>query len=173
MIYDKIYFMIITFVILLLAAPSFGQHQIILSTNFDGEVTKGSKEALIEEIRKGSSVRVGYQLDFDKDKVADFDHWTTAEFITILNGEVFTQIRNINLQIPKLDIPQIDIIPVNTMWTAILGSNGFLKNRYVYEDLVPEYDEEGNPIINEKIEKELKRREVKTWKVATFWAVEK
>lgn len=112
-------------------------------------------------------------MDFNKDKIADFDHWSTAEFITILKGEVFTQIRNINLQIPNLETPQVDIIPVNTMWTGFLGSNGLLKNRFVYADLVPEYDDEGNPIIDEKVEKELKRREVQTWNVATFWAVEK
>ncbi len=150
----------------------FGQHNIVLTTDFDGNVTKGSKEQLINEIRKGKSVRVGYQLDFDNDKVADFDHWLDAEFITILNGEVFTQIRNINLQIPNMEDPQIDIIPVNTMWTAILGTNSILKNRFVYDDLVPDYDEDGNPIIDEKMEKEIAKRDVQTWKVATIWVVE-
>ena len=93
-------------------------------------------------------------------------------FITILNGEVFTQIRNINLQIPNMEDPQIDIIPVNTMWTAILGTNSILKNRFVYDDLVPDYDEDGNPIIDEKMEKEIAKRDVQTWKVATIWVVE-
>lgn len=151
---------------------SYSQHHIVLTTDFDGNITEGSKEILISEIRKGKSLRVGYQLDFDKDKIADFDHWAPAEFITILGGEVFTQIRNINYQIPKKDIPQIDIIPVNTKWTAILGTNGILKNRYVYPDLVPSYDEDGNPIVDDKMERELKKREVRTWNVATTWVIQ-
>lgn len=150
----------------------FCQHKIVLSTNFDGEVISGSKDSLIAEIRKGKSIRYGYQLDFNKDKVADFDHWGPAEFITILGGEVFTQIRNINLQIPNEEIPQIDIIPVNTQWTAILGTNSVLRNRFVYDDIKFELDEEGQPIMTEKIEKDLKIREAYTWKVATFWAVD-
>ena len=159
-------------VFLILSCALFGQHEIILETDFDGNVVMGSKDALIKEIRKGRSVRVGYQLDFDKDKVSDFDHWTDAEFITILDGEVFTQIKNINMQVPDLKIPQVDIMPVNTMWTAILGTNSLLKNRYVYGELKFETDNEGKPIVTPQVEKELKKREVRTWKVATFWAVE-
>lgn len=153
------------------ATSCFSQTNILLHTDFDGTVINGSKEKLIEEIRKGKSVRVGWQLDFNDDQEADFDHWMDAEFITILNGEVFTQIRNINIQAPNLDVPQLDIMPVNTMWTAILGTNSLLKNRYVYPELEFERDEDGNPIVTEEVEKGLKRREVHTWKVATFWAI--
>ncbi len=145
---------------------------IVLATDFDGEVVQGSKLALIHEIRKGKPVRIGWQLDFNKDKKADFDHWADAEFITILDNEVFTQLRNINFQSPKLDVPQIDIIPANTMWTGIVGTNGLLKNRFVYPELKYETDEDGNPIMTNALEKELAKREVRTWKVATFWVVE-
>lgn len=149
------------------------QSRIVLETDFDGNVVAGSKTELIKEIRLGKPVRVGYQLDFNEDKVSDFDHWTEAEFITILNNDVFTQIRNINIQGPNIDVPQIEIFPINTMWTAILGTNSILKNRFVYEgELVYETDEEGNPIMTPEIEKELERREVDTWKVATFWVIQ-
>lgn len=148
-------------------------YEIVLETDFDGNVVNGSKEALIEEIRKGKPVRVGWQLDFNKDKVGDFDHWMDAEFITILKDDVFTQIKNINLQVPKMEIPQIDIIPVNTMWTGIIGTNSLLINRYVYDKLEYEVDTLGNPIVTEKVEKELAKRETRTWEVATFWSVAK
>lgn len=161
------------FLLSLFVTPTFSQHSIALHTGFSGEVIEGSKQLLIDEIRKGKSVRIGYQLDFNSDGVADFDHWATAEFITILDGEVFTQIRNINIQIPNMKVPQIDIMPNNIMWTAILGTNGLLKNRFVFSDLETEYDENGKQIIDEKMEKELKKREVSTWKVSTFWAIEK
>lgn len=147
--------------------------KIVLETDFDGNVVSGSKKELIKEIRKGKPVRVGWQLDFDNDNKPDFDHWMDAEFITILDDEVFTQIRNINLQVPKLDIPQVDIISTNTMWTGILGTNGLLINRFVYGELKYDVDTLGNPIMTEELEKELARRETKTWKVATFWVVER
>lgn len=63
---------------------------IVLETDFDGNVVKGSKATLIEEIRKGKPVRVWCQLDFNDDKDPDFDHWLDAEFITILKEDVFT-----------------------------------------------------------------------------------
>jgi len=150
-----------------------GKYEIVLETDFDGNVVKGSKENLIEEIRNGNVVRVGYQLDFNDDKKPDFDHWLEAEFITILKNDVFTQIRNINAQIPKMDIPQIDIIPSNLMWTAILGTNGKLINRYVYPEPEYEKDSEGNILESEKNNKELAMRKPNTWNVATFWAVQK
>ena len=147
-------------------------YEIVLATDFDGNVTAGSKEALIKEIRMGQPVRIGWQLDFDEDKEANFDHWAEAEFITILGSEVFTQIRNINAQIPNTEIPQIEIIPNNLMWTAILGTNGKLVNRFVMKDLEIGYDDEGNALMtDEEIEQEMGRRTPQTWAVATFWAV--
>ena len=167
-----------TLLILFTCAMSFlvsgqGNYEIVLETDFDGLVVKGSKEKLIELIREGNPVRIGWQLDFNEDKEPDFDHWMGAEFITILGKDVFTQIRNINAQIPNVDTPQIKIIPNNLMWTAILGTNSKLVNRFVYEDLKIERDSLGQAIITDKIQEELDRREPSTWKVATFWAVPK
>lgn len=165
------FFFLISFSYVLTAQTHF---QIVCETDFDGQVVSGSKATLIEEIRKGKPVRIGWQLDFNEDKVADFDHWMDAEFITILGEDVFTQIRNINVQALDLETPQIDIIPVSTMWTGVLGTNSILKNRFVYsKDLEFETDEEGNPIMTDEVEKDLARREVQSWKVATFWAVPK
>ncbi len=47
---------------------------IVLATDFDGNVTEGSKSELIKYIREGKPVRVGWQLDFNEDKEPDFDH---------------------------------------------------------------------------------------------------
>ncbi len=104
---------------------------IVLETDFDGQVVKGSKEELIKYIREGKSVRVGWQLDFDEDKVPDFDHWVEASFITILGNEVFTQIDPIYAQGPDIDKPQIQIYADETKWTAVIGTNGVLLNRFV------------------------------------------
>jgi len=106
-------------------------YEIVLSTDFDAEVTSGSKEDLIRAIRSGQPVRVGYQLDFNGDKEPEFDHWIEATFITILGNEVFTQIDPIFAQGPNTNIPQIEIFSDNTRWTAVIGTNGKLLNRFV------------------------------------------
>lgn len=148
-------------------------HDIVVSTDFEGNVVEGSIDTLISEIRKGKPVRVGFQLDFNGDKKPDFDHWIDAEYITILNGQVFTQIESIFRQIPRFDIPQIDIIPVDDKWTGIVGTNSKLLNRFVLGPIEFETDENGQPIVTKDIEKALKQREVRTWMVATFWSVPK
>lgn len=168
--------LILFWTILLLSSYSMsnaqGTYKVIVATNFEGEVSEGSIEKLIELIREGKPVRVGYQLDFNKDKISDFDHWLEAEFITILNGHVFTQIDPIYMQGPNIDVPQVEIFPSNTKWTAVLGTNGKLLNRYVFDKLEFKLDKDGNPIMDEATEKELKKREVRTWEVATFWSVQ-
>ena len=156
-------------------------YDIVLATDFDGNVTEGSKENLIKYIREGKPVRVGYQLDFDDDKVADFDHWVEATFITILKNEVFTQIDPIYMQGPDLDIPQILIYPSPTQWTAVLGTNGKLLNRFILnEDLVAklkadtsleESEKESQIALLEESQEAMKK--VETWQVATFWSVQK
>ena len=158
-------------------------YSIVLETDFGGAVSSGSKEKLISYIREGKPVRVGWQLDFDGDNTADLEHWVDATFITILKKEVFTQIDPIFAQGPNESIPQVEIYPDNTRWTAVLGTNGVLLNRFVQRDSdVPElvFDESLNLSEEEKtklIEQEENRkkamREVNSWKVATFWSVQK
>lgn len=171
----KIYKVLKIFSILFFSLHLSGQgaYKIVLKTDFDGNVVEGSKEELIRLIREGNPVRIGWQLDFDEDKQADFDHWMDAEFITILKNDVFTQIRNINAQIPNDQIPQIKIIPNNLMWTAILGTNSKLLNRFVYDDIEYTLDSLGQAIMDEKTLQEIEIRKISTWNVATFWAVPK
>ena len=158
-------------------------YDIVLATDFDGNVTKGSKPALIEYMREGKPVRVGWQLDFNGDKKPDFDHWVEATYITILEEEVFTQIDPIYAQGPNRKVPQVEIYPDNTRWTAIIGTNGKLLNRFIPEDIdiskimFVEFDtltaEEQKEKIKE-IDTNLKAvKEVKTWEVATFWSIQK
>ena len=147
-------------------------YELVVTTDFEGQVVSGSIDSLIQEIRKGKPVRVGWQLDFDKDRKPDFDHWVDAEFITILGGHVFTQIETIFVQGPNTSIPQVEIYPSTHQWTAVIGTNGKLLNRFIIED-TPNV-EVGEEINKEKIEKQLaEMKKVNTWKVATFWSVMK
>ena len=157
------------------------EYDMVLQTDFDGSVTQGSKEELISSIQKGNPVRVGWQLDFDDDQVPDLEHWVDATFITILGGEVFTQIEAIYAQGPNLEIPQIQIFPNNTKWTAVLGTNGLLLNRFIQNEAdIPAlvFDDSLNLSTDEKNqmrEQEQLRlktmKQVNTWHVSTSWAV--
>ena len=163
---------------LLCAAQSY---EIVLASDFDGNVAEGSKEDLIRFIREGKPVRVGYQLDFDDDKVADFDHWVEATFITILKNEVFTQIDPIFMQGPNMDLPQIEIFPNPTQWTAVIGTNSKLLNRFILNDDPVAKLKADNSMSEAEKEKRIASLEknmedmhkVETWQVATFWSVQK
>jgi len=149
-------------------------YEIVVATDFDGKVVSGSIEKLITEIRKGQPVRLGWQLDFNQDKQADFDHWVDAEFITILGDHVFTQIETIFAQGPNMDVPQVEIFPSDTQWTAVIGTNGKLLNRFIM-DVPPKIEAvDGAQLDEEMIKKQqAEMKKVQTWKVATFWAVPK
>lgn len=139
-------------------------NNIVLKTNFDGEVVSGSIDSLISEIQKGKELRIGYQLDFDKDGKSDIEHWIDADFISILNGHVFNQIEPIYRQIPKKEIPQIQILSSEMQWTGIIGTNGKLISRYI----IPNVDLIEDENVRSRMEK---TTEVKERMVATIWTI--
>ncbi|MEM9824697.1 MAG: hypothetical protein AAF985_26655 [Bacteroidota bacterium] len=136
--------------------------QVILRTDFEGQIIEGSIDSLISKISEGKKVRVGWQLDFDKDNQADLEHWIDANFISIINGHVYNQIDPIYRQIPTPD--QVQIINSKMQWTAIIGTNGKLLSRYIIPDLDAIEDEA-------KRAKMAKRALVSERMVATIWAI--
>ena len=154
-----------------LSAFSQRGYQVVVQTDFDGQVVSGSIDSLIAAIREGKPVRVGWQLDFNKDKQPDFDHWVDAEFITILNGHVFTQIETIYMQGPNLEIPQVEIYASSNQWTGVIGTNGKLLNRFIM-DKTPKISPEAEAKMDDALKEQITNiTKVKTWEVATFWSV--
>jgi len=123
--------------------------EILLKTDFDGKVTEGSLKTLIENIEKGESIRIGWQLDFNEDKIPDLEHWIDAKFLTIMSGHVFNQIEPIYAQAPMMEIPQVEISDSPLQWTAVIGTNGKLKSRYIYPNIENEEDEEERKYLEE------------------------
>ena len=111
------------------------ESEILLKTNFDGKVMEDSIKTLIENIEKGESIRIGWQLDFNEDKIPDLEHWIDAKFLTIMSGHVFNQIEPIYAQAPMMEIPQVEIRDSPIQWTAIIGTNGKLKSRYIHPNI--------------------------------------
>lgn len=141
---------------------------VVLKTDFEGQVEYGSIESLIAKIQEGKELRIGWHLDFDKDGKSDLTHWIDADFISVLNGHVFNQIAPIYRQLPKKDIPQVEIINSSMQWTGIIGTNGKLISRYIIPDL---------HILEAQTEDELlkaqlaKQTEVNERIVATVWVI--
>ena len=155
-------------------------YNLVLQTDFDGQVVSGSKDQLISDLRTGKPVRVGWQLDFDNDGNPDLEHWVDATFITILEGEVFTQVDPIYAQGPNAEIPQVEIFPDDTKWMAIIGTNSKLLNRFiqnesdiheiVFDDSINLTKEEKMEVIKQAELRTVAMKKVNTWKVTTFWS---
>jgi hypothetical protein len=139
------------------------ESEILLKTDFDGKIIDGSLKNLIENIEKGESIRIGWQLDFNDDKIPDLEHWIDGNFLTIINGHVFNQIEPIYGQVPMTAIPQVQISDSPIQWTAIIGTNGKLISRFIYPEL--------NKIEDEEYRKKMqKMTQINEQMVQTIWA---
>ncbi len=85
-----------------------------------GGTTFGSKKALIDAVRLGYPVRIGWGGN-------RVEHVAEADFLTILQGdEVFAQIRSIVGQAPSIANDSLKIrFRMNNQWTKISGTNGY------------------------------------------------
>lgn len=148
-----------------IASIAQNENSILLKTDFEGNIESGSIENLISEIQKGSKIRVGWKIDLNKDGSADLEHWIDANFLSILNGHVFNQIEPIYKQLPKSNIPQVEIIESTMMWTGIIGTNGKLISRYIIPELLQIEDDNLYDAM-------AKQTAIKEKMVATVWAVD-
>jgi len=89
--------------------------QIIYAHDKTGAGTEGSKEALIEAVRKGYPVRIYWAG-------RTVEHVTDVPFLTILAGEVFGQIHPIKGQKPSTNPPSVELR--ENEWVTIFSTNG-------------------------------------------------
>jgi hypothetical protein len=102
----------------------------LLTVEPGGIVSAGSKEVLISAVRSGTPIRVGWSLDFNSDGKAELAHWADAIFLTEFEGEIFTQITEIQRQGPIRGKARIDLGDKPLHWTGLLGTNGTLEGRF-------------------------------------------
>ena len=106
--------------------------ELLLETTADGEVASGSVDAVLEAVRAGRALRVGWELRFrgpDGEEVA-LEHWADAGFLTIWKGHVFAQIRDIYTQGPVMDAPAIHLGREPHGWIAMFGTNGTMQSLF-------------------------------------------
>ncbi|MDH7447793.1 hypothetical protein [Aquimarina sp. 2201CG14-23] len=94
--------------------------QMVFRNDENGQVTFGDKSKLIDAVRLGYPVRIGWGSN-------RVEHVATADFLTIFQGEeVFAQINTIVGQAPRIDGDSLKIrFRTQNHWTKISGTNGY------------------------------------------------
>ncbi|MEM7380801.1 MAG: hypothetical protein AAF361_06325 [Bacteroidota bacterium] len=93
----------------------------------DGRALYGDKQKLIDAVRNGLPIRIGFGGRGRTDSTRSVEHLTEAKFLTIANNrEVFAQVPQILGQLPFLadDTLKIQFRPENK-WVKICGTNGY------------------------------------------------
>lgn len=100
--------------------------ELVYKNNAKGEKIFGDKETLMNAVRRGYPVRIGFGGRRTTDTLKSIEHFADAEFLTIVNGkEVFAQINSIYGQRPNLEADTLRIaVKHENMWTLIIGTNG-------------------------------------------------
>lgn len=124
-------FYIFLFAITLSACRSPESHvsewRLVFRNDAEGNAVYGSKEKLINAVRNGLPVRIGFGGRSRVDSTRSVEHLADAQFLSIIdNEEVFAQITPIIGQAPGRDESGIKIrFRTNNKWTMIRGTNGY------------------------------------------------
>lgn len=109
------------------ASPALAQQScpgLLYASGFDRQPTHGSKAALIAAVEDGRPIRVGWQIDFDQDGRSDLSHWSEAKFLSVWEGEVYTQVGAIHRQRPRRGQGHIELPERYVEWRGSMGSTG-------------------------------------------------
>ncbi len=101
--------------------------QLVYRNDAEGETVFGDKSQLLDAVRSGLPIRVGFGGRSQADTTRSVEHVADAQFLSILDGdEVFAQITQIIGQAPAREANGIKIrFRTNNKWTAIRGTNGY------------------------------------------------
>ncbi len=97
----------------------------------EGAVSHGAKSALIEAVQAGRAIRVGFGLGKDESGTYVLTHWFEAHFLTVFEGEVFTQTPFIHRQRPSREEQDVLLTDEPMRWVATMGTNGKLHSRFL------------------------------------------
>ena len=96
-----------------------GGWQLVFKNDKDGKSVYGQKSELIDAVRLGYPVRIGWGS-------TRVEHTTNADFLTIFEGEVFAQTKTIIGQAPRVDNDTVKIrFRTQNHWTKMAGTNGY------------------------------------------------
>lgn len=108
--------------------------QLVYENNEVGKPVQGSKEALIQAIRNGQSIRIAWFHQHPLDSSRKVEHLADAKFLTILsNQHVMAQIDPIIGQTPNFEDQEV-IFKENLEWSLIASTTG--KNDHMMRNVV-------------------------------------
>ncbi len=105
--------------------------KLVYKHNEQGELISGSKNKVIEAVRNGLSIKIGYGVQVNENR--SIEHLAEAQFLTVLSikdtVEVFAQISPIMRQGPfrLKDTIGIKLAP-GYKWLTAIGTNGMCSN---------------------------------------------
>ncbi len=93
--------------------------KMVFKNDENGTVIYGNKNELIDAVRLGYPVRIGWGG-------TRVEHVASTDFLTIFEGEVFAQINTIIGQAPRIDGDSVKIrFRTENHWTKMAGTNGY------------------------------------------------
>ena len=96
-----------------------GGWHLVFKNDKDGKAVHGVKSELIDAVRLGYPVRIGWGS-------TRVEHTANADFLTIFEGEVFAQTKTIVGQAPRVDGDSVKIrFRTQNHWTKMAGTNGY------------------------------------------------
>ncbi|MCE7991106.1 MAG: hypothetical protein HEP71_03965 [Roseivirga sp.] len=115
----------ITTLLLLICSIGYAQKWTrVYQNDREGKRVSGSIEQLMEAVREGLPVRIGWGSQRPGDPKRKVEHMADAKFLTIMSDEtVFAQIDPIIGQTPKFDQQFIEL-KEGASWVLIAASNG-------------------------------------------------
>jgi len=111
-----------------------GLYTVVYEADRDGKRISGSLEDLLQHVRNGNPIRVGWELGKKGPGLQFLEHWTDAGFLTIHKEHVFAQIKSIYGQAtsaPSVEVPFVNMLNNEPDgWVAILGTNGLMQQKF-------------------------------------------
>lgn len=96
----------------------------LVSIDQTGTATAGSKAALLEAIRTGKPIRIGFRLDETGTGSYYLTHWYEPQYLTVMGDEVYTHASKVHLQVPDMEIADIPPAEDTELWLALIGTDG-------------------------------------------------
>ncbi|MEP0263491.1 hypothetical protein [Dokdonia sp.] len=153
-------------------------YTVIYEADKDGNRSSGDLETLIQLVRNGNPIRVGWEMELlnpTDESTYVLEHWSDAGFISIHQGHVFAQIPSIYGQGSSAVQPELNLDPsmflVNNKphgWVAIVGTTGVLRQKMLRDENTISFMKDAG-MTDTQIEEQLEKMETSNFK--TKWAV--
>jgi len=105
-------------------------NSLLLSMNAAGQITAGSRKAVLAAAERGDALRVGWRIGWGKGPNDNVLHWANAAFVTVFEGEVFAQMPPIHAQAPVPGKAHVVLTKTTHTWIASIGTDGQMVSRF-------------------------------------------